>query len=175
PTDTETGTSPTGGQITVTVTGGTIESFSIITNFSNVPENGTTPHGGISFTANLAQGQTSITVTVTFPNIPPGARFYKLVNGQYIDITGQVQISGNTITLTVADNSSLDANGQSGVVSDPIVLVVPQQQQGGQQPPAQQGGGGGGCSMGAGASPVNSLLWLLVPVLVLARRVRKNF
>ncbi|MCS7227131.1 MAG: hypothetical protein NZ821_09095, partial [Gloeomargarita sp. SKYB31] len=35
------------------------------------------------------------------------------------------------------------------------------------------GGGGGGCSMGAGASPINGLFWLLPPLLALARRIRK--
>ncbi|MCS6998810.1 MAG: hypothetical protein NZL86_05385, partial [Aquificaceae bacterium] len=86
----------------------------------------------------LSQGQDSITIRVTFPNIPQGARIYKLVRGQYIDVTNRVQISGNTVILTIRDNTELDANAQPGVISDPIVLVVPQQQQGGQQPPAQQ-------------------------------------
>ncbi|MEN3027797.1 MAG: choice-of-anchor U domain-containing protein [Aquificaceae bacterium] len=139
-----------------------------------MPENGTTPHGAISFTANLAQGQTSLTVTITFPNIPQGSRFYKLVGGQYIDITNQVQISGNTITFTVADNSNLDANPQFGMIGDPVVLVAPPQQQAAQQPPAQQGGGGGGCSMGSGASSTNALLWLLPLVFVVVRRLVKG-
>lgn len=36
------------------------------------------------------------------------------------------------------------------------------------------GGGGGGCSISYGANPLNALAWLLVPVLVLARRIRRS-
>ena len=36
------------------------------------------------------------------------------------------------------------------------------------------GGGGGGCSLGSGASPVNALAWLIVPVFILARRIRNK-
>ncbi|MFN4320364.1 MAG: InlB B-repeat-containing protein, partial [Aquificaceae bacterium] len=35
------------------------------------------------------------------------------------------------------------------------------------------GGGGGGCSMVASASPVNALLWLLLPAYILVRRYRR--
>jgi len=50
-----------------------------------------------------------------------------------------------------------------------VVLAVPSGSGGGGD--SGTGGGGGGCSMGAGASPVNALMWLLLPMLVAFRRL----
>ncbi|MEZ0361372.1 MAG: hypothetical protein ABWK04_05680, partial [Hydrogenobacter sp.] len=36
------------------------------------------------------------------------------------------------------------------------------------------GGGGGGCSMSAGVSPVNVLAWLLIPALMVLRRLKRG-
>jgi uncharacterized membrane protein YgcG len=158
----------------VQVTGGTFtQQPTTITNIPAPPNNGTTPHGAITFTVQLAQGQTQINVSITFPSIPANAQFYKLINGNYIPFTPT--ISGNTISFTVVDNGQLDANSQAGVIGDPVVMVVPQQQSGGSGTGGSTvGGGGGGCSMGGGASPVNSLMWLLVPASVLLRRLRRR-
>ncbi len=49
--------------------------------------------------------------------------------------------------------------GQNGGINSPGVS-------------APTGGGGGGCSMGM-QNPLNALLWLLLPVYVLARKYRR--
>lgn len=39
---------------------------------------------------------------------------------------------------------------------------------------AQSGGGGGGCSMSHSASPINFIMWLITPALMLFRRLRRK-
>ncbi|RMH79888.1 MAG: hypothetical protein D6674_05540 [Acidobacteria bacterium] len=109
----------------------------ITTNIPTPPNNSTAPHGAITFSVNLVQGQTSITVNITLPSIPQGAQFYKLINNQYVPFT--LQINGNTISFTVLDNGQFDINPATGVITDPVVMVVSQ----------QQPSGDGGCHVGA--------------------------
>jgi len=112
-----------GGQVQVALQGGTFVQGP--TPQSVTPPQGfQAPHGGIAFTAQVAQGG-SLTVTLTFPQaIPQEAVLKKYLNNAWRDILG-VQLSGSTATYQVVDGGPLDADGQAnGQVVDPVALLV---------------------------------------------------
>lgn len=84
------------------------------------------PYGAIGFVARLPQAGGTLTVTLTFPNaLPNGARIYKRVGTDWQDVTAQVTISGSTVTLSVADGSPWDADGQRNAeVRDPVAVAL---------------------------------------------------
>ncbi|MFN3599664.1 MAG: choice-of-anchor U domain-containing protein, partial [Aquificaceae bacterium] len=182
PTDTATANTP-GGQVQVGITGATFTQTPQPVNIPTPPAGYTAPYGGIQFTAQLPQAGGVITITVTIQGtIPQGAKLYKLINNNYIEVPGVV-FSGNTVTFQVQDGSQLDADGQAnGAVTDPFVIAVPTSTGGGGDTGAGAGGsgagttsgGGGGCSMSFGASPINALLYLLLPLLVAFRRFARK-
>ena len=146
------------GQITVSLQGGLLKEVPFVSkNLPTFPIAASAPCGAVNIKATLPG--TSLTVSVTFPKVSPNARFYKLVNGTYHDVTSVVQISGNTVSLTVEDNGTYDSDTNAGEITDPLVMLVPE----------SGSGGDGGCS--TGASPFA----LLIPLAVaLARTLRRR-
>ncbi|RLJ70761.1 beta-propeller repeat-containing protein [Hydrogenivirga caldilitoris] len=149
------------GNITVNIQGGLFkEGASVMKNLPQFPINATAPCGAVNFTVHSVTG--SITVSVTFPNIPPNALFYKLVNGNYHDVNSVVSVNGNTVSLTVNDNGIYDSNTNSGEITDPLVMLVPD----------SGGGDDGGCSLGGSSSPTYLLILLTLTVVHLLRRYK---
>jgi hypothetical protein len=72
------------------------------------------------FTAlNCTDGGT-VTITLTYPNdLPPGTKYWKNINGTWVDWTGFTTISGNTVVLTLTDGAYGDTNPNPGAISDP--------------------------------------------------------
>ncbi|MEW6655393.1 MAG: SBBP repeat-containing protein [Aquificota bacterium] len=99
------------GQVNISIQNGTFtQPPQSQTNIPPLPSGFSAPYGAISFKAQVPQGAT-ITITINFPQaIPQGAKLYKLINNQYIEVTN-VQFAGNTATFQVQDGSSLDADG----------------------------------------------------------------
>jgi hypothetical protein len=94
------------------------------TTVSNPPAGKTFPYGLFEFTAQTTPGG-SVTVTVTYAQaLPSYARYMKLINGNWIDWTNQVTVSGNTATYTITDNGAGDSNPAAGVITDPFGPVI---------------------------------------------------
>ena len=97
----------------------------------------------------------TVSVSVTFANMPAIPVFYKLdSNSNWIALSGAT-VSGNTVTFDVADNGPLDTNPTAGIIRDPIIVgsnfsaSAPTN-----IPPATSGGGGsggGGCFIATAA------------------------
>ena len=148
------------GQITISIQGGLLKEAPFVSkNLPTFPITANAPCGAVNIKATLPGA--SLTVNVTFPNIPSNAHFYKLVNGTYHDVSSVVQINGNTVSLKVEDNGTYDGDTNPGEITDPLVMLVPE---------SGSGGGNGGCS--AGTSPLALLLPLAV---VLVRVLRRKF
>ena len=82
----------------------------------------------------------TVKVTLVFASaIPSDAKLYKVTNSGYTEITG-VTINGNTVTFSITDNGSLDANSSLGTIDDPIALGTPANSSSGGT--ASSGGGG---------------------------------
>jgi hypothetical protein len=97
----------------------------------------------------------TVYVDFTFYSLPDSPVFYKLVNNSWILVT-PYRISGNTVTLAITDNGSLDADSTPGLIQDP--LVVGSLTSGGATSgsgatitPQSSGGGGGGCFIATAA------------------------
>jgi len=81
----------------------------------------------LSFRITLPQGEKETRVSITFPSIPEGSRFFKCLKGKCTDITDKVSVSGTTVTYTVTDGGIFDADGrEDGVIVDPIELAQPE-------------------------------------------------
>lgn len=83
------------------------------------------PFGLLGFTlTGCATGGTA-TVTVTYSrNLPPGAAFYKYLNGNYA--TYNASLGTNSVTFTLTDGGSGDADNQANAsISDPGGIGVP--------------------------------------------------
>lgn len=94
----------------------------------------------------------SVTVAVSFASIPENPVFYKIVDNNWILLTG-ASVSGNVVTFSITDNSEMDADKTSGVIRDPIVVGT---NNGGSSSstnvtPPSSGGGGGGCFIATAA------------------------
>ena len=127
------------GQITINIQGGLLKEAPFVSkNLPTFPITASAPCGAVNIKATLPGA--SLTIVLTFPNIPSNAQFYKLVNGTYHDVTSVVQINGNTVSLTIEDNGTYDSDTNTGEITDPLVMLVPQD---------SPGGGDGGCSTGS--------------------------
>ncbi len=119
----------------------------------------------------------TVPVTLTFPTaLPPGSRVYKVTKSGWSDITNQVAISSNgmTITMNIAVNGPLNEDPGSGMIVDPVAVGVPLNTttSGG----AGGGvGGSGGCTLdpNGGFDPV-LVGMVLASVGYLARRRRRK-
>ena len=162
-----------GKSINVSLTDGSVEDFYVVKNYPIPPANVKVTYA-VAFKAVLDSGKDSITVKLTFPSaIPSNAKIYKIVNKQYIDITNEVKISGNTAEFTVKDNSKYDSNPAKGIIEDPVALAQASTSPanngsaGNSGSSSSGGGGGGGCNFGSGSS---LLISMLIPTLIYIRR-----
>lgn len=116
--------STTGGQVTAAITGGSCAGYqSGSTSFTapvNPPARQVFPYGVFGFTAVSCGTGGTVTITLTYPNtLPPGTKYWKSINGTWVDWTSRVTISGNTVALTLTDGAYGDTNSNPGEISDP--------------------------------------------------------
>ena len=118
-----TGTTP-GGPVTASITGGTCLGYqngsAQFTVPAGAPVGETFPYGVFGFTAlNCGAGGT-VTITLTYPAaLPTGTKYWKNINGTWVDWTSKVTITGNTVVLTITDGGAGDTNPNAGQISDP--------------------------------------------------------
>lgn len=129
-----------------------------------LPISGIAPYGALSFSVQVSAGYDRVLVRISFPDIPSNVVFYKLVNGRYLPL--EVQVDNKTISFSVVDNSSYDANSQLGIIGDPVVMVVKKDTQ--DEKPKEKSGNGGGCS--TGSAHWHNILWWFLPFVVLLRK-----
>lgn len=112
-----------GGEVLATITGGNCAGFQS-TSFAaptNHPPLTIFPYGTFGFTAiGCPTTGGSITITLTYPNdLPKETVYWKNINGQWVDWTKKVVISGKTVQLTITDGGDGDTNPAAGVIGDP--------------------------------------------------------
>jgi len=85
------------------------------------------PYGLSDITINGITHGSSVTVTITYPSIPDGARYYKVSGGVFTDVTGTLAtIAGNQVTLVLVDGGAGDDDGlANGIIVDPSGLGTP--------------------------------------------------
>ncbi len=73
--------------------------------------------------ATQAAGNTpggTVTITFIYPHpLNSGARYWKNINGSWVDWTSRVKISDKTVVLSITDGSEGDTNPNPGEISDP--------------------------------------------------------
>jgi hypothetical protein len=121
--NTVTGSTP-GGQVTAAITGGSCSGYqsgsASFTTPINPPAGQTFPYGVFGFTAFNCNDGGTVTITLTYPNnLPSGTKYWKNINGTWVDWTGFTTISGNTVVLTLTDGAYGDTNPNPGAISDP--------------------------------------------------------
>jgi hypothetical protein len=136
---------------------GTVSYFNTLATASLPTQNKPTDFLALSAANFQVTGVTSggtVTVAVTFGNMPTSPVFYKIdANNNWILLT-QRTVSGNTVTFDVTDNGLLDTNPTLGVIEDPIVVGSTTSGSGSTNPPPAAsggGGGGGGCFIATAA------------------------
>jgi type VI secretion system Hcp family effector len=90
------------------------------------PPPGLYPFGLFSFSIVGFAPATSVTTTITYPTpVAAGTQYLKLAGGIWIPVP--FTSSGNSLTLTIADNSPFDSDPTVGAISDPggIIVTVP--------------------------------------------------
>ena len=92
----------------------------------------------------------TITVKITFPSgVPKGSKVYKADGNGFLEFPGAV-VNGSTVTMTLTDGGTGDADGQAnGVIVDPVGVAVPTATGGGTID-LSTGVAGGGCSISGG-------------------------
>jgi hypothetical protein len=113
-----------GGQVTAAITGGSCVGYqSGSTSFTapvNPPTGQVFPYGVFGFTALSCGTGGTVTITLTYPNnLPPGTKYWKSIDGSWVDWTSHVTISGKTVVLTLTDGAYGDTNPNPGEISDP--------------------------------------------------------
>lgn len=108
--------------------------------------------GGLSTTA-----PETITAKITFDSLPSNPVFYKVVNGEWKELTGAT-LQGNTLTFAITDNGPFDSDATLGSIVDPVVVTSVGSSTtsgtttaGTATPPSSGGGGGGGCFIATAA------------------------
>ncbi|HWL41910.1 MAG TPA: choice-of-anchor U domain-containing protein [Ilumatobacter sp.] len=114
------------GNVTLNVTNGGLTYFAVTEPPSVAPPASTDfPYGEWSFSAITAPGAL---VTFEFTLPAPVDTYYKLDSGSWAEFawdgTTGAQVSGNTLTVTIADNGRGDADLTPGVVTDPGAPAV---------------------------------------------------
>ncbi len=118
------------GVATFTTSGGSINNLRALTTTACGTLAGYSfPHGFFSFTiSNLTPGSTVI-LTITLPsNMPADTKYWKCINGQWMDITSMLgdNDGDNTLTLTLRDGGPEDADGHAdGTITDPGAPATP--------------------------------------------------
>jgi hypothetical protein len=108
------------------------------------PSDQTFPHGLFSFNIWVGQSQT-VTLTIVLPSdVPVGTKYWKCINGQWVDCTSCLGSDNgdNEVTLTLTDNGPCDADPRVGIIADPGGPAV-----------VTAGGAVAGLPAGPGASP----------------------
>ena len=129
---TVTGTT-TGGSVTAaitnasTCTGFVANSTQFVAPNVPAPAGYTFTYGGFGFTATgCGNGSGSVTILLTYPQaIPAGAKFYKLISGNWVDWTSRATFGAVTVQYTVQDNQEGDSDPANGVITDPVALAAP--------------------------------------------------
>lgn len=124
------GTAPGGsGAINAAIGSGGSFIFTQFTTPTNPPAGQSFPYGVFGFTAATNTLGGSITITLTYPQaLAAGTTVWKDLtgNGNWVDWTSNVTISGNTITYTIADGGSGDSDGTvDQSITDPIGPALP--------------------------------------------------
>jgi uncharacterized repeat protein (TIGR02543 family) len=124
--------STAGGSVTAAITGGTCAGFVTgSTQFAvpNVaaPAGYTFTYGSFGFTATgCGNSGGSVTITLTYPHLPAQPKFYKLINGNWVDWTNRATFGASTVQYTVQDNQEGDSERDApGVITDPVALAAP--------------------------------------------------
>lgn len=121
-----------GGSVNATITGGTCAGFDRSTISFGAPVNppanaGNFSYGVFGFTAKACGAGGTVTVTLKYPRtLPPGTRYWKQINGAWVDWTSKVTIQGDSVILTIADGGEGDANPSPGEISDPSGPAFPE-------------------------------------------------
>ena len=103
-----------------------LDDSDISLNQTNKPYGYAFPDGLVSFQVMGLPTAGTAFVTVTFPTIPAGAKYYKVGPDGFYEFGGAV-FSGNTVTLTLVDGDAGDHDGvANGVIVDPGGVGVPQ-------------------------------------------------
>lgn len=113
-----------GGPVTATITGGTCAGYQPNSAQFSVPTGSpagqTFPYDVFSFTALSCGVGGKVTLTLTYPAaLPTGTKYWKNINGAWVDWTNKVTIAGNTVVLTITDGGEGDTNPTAGDISDP--------------------------------------------------------
>jgi hypothetical protein len=136
-----TGTSPSGGNITASFTGGSAgcayasSAFSAVSSAPTTPPAGFSyPHGVLSFTTNNCGTGNTLRFTITYPGatLPANAKYYKYgpefggsQTPHWYALTN-VSINGNQISFDITDDHLGDSNlVDPGVIADPGALAIP--------------------------------------------------
>lgn len=108
------------GSVTFVATAGgcTIDSANVVTPPTGGPPNRSMPYGAVAFSLNGCSGD-SATVQLTFSGAVAGWEYWKYINSAWVPMTAGVTLSGNTATITIADNGPYDANSEDGEIDDP--------------------------------------------------------
>jgi hypothetical protein len=127
-----------------------------VLNPANKPANYNFEHGLVSFRLTGIESGATVTVNITFPSIPDGAKYYKVDDNGFYDYSSMTctdpidgndvpcaQISGNTVTLILTDGGNGDGV-ENGEISDPGGIGTPVTDSGGGTDGTEGGGGGGG-------------------------------
>jgi hypothetical protein len=125
--------STTGGSVTAaitnasTCTGFVANSTQFVAPNVPAPAGYTFTYGSFGFTATgCGTSGGSVTILLTYPqSIPAGAKFYKLINGSWVDWTSRAIFGANTVQYTVQDNQDGDSDSTAGVITDPVALAAP--------------------------------------------------
>ncbi|MCX6001445.1 MAG: hypothetical protein NTY79_02750 [Chloroflexi bacterium] len=118
------------GVATFTTSGGSINNLrALITPECGALAGYSFPQGFFSFTiSNLTPGSTVI-LTITLPsNMPADTKYWKCINGQWMDITSMLgdNDGDNVLTLTLRDGGPEDADGHAdGTITDPGAPATP--------------------------------------------------
>jgi hypothetical protein len=123
----------TGGSVTAaitnasTCTGFVANSTQFVAPNVPAPAGYTFTYGGFGFTATgCGNNGGSVTILLTYPqSIPAGAKFYKLINGSWVDWSSRATFGANTVQYTVQDNQDGDSDSTAGVITDPVALAAP--------------------------------------------------
>lgn len=87
---------------------------------TGAPAGETFPYGVFGFTALSCGTGGTVTITLSYPAALPGdAKYWKNINGTWVDWTSKVTISGKTVVLTITDGGEGDTNPNPGEISDP--------------------------------------------------------
>ena len=116
-----------GGTVTASITGGAfVPGTAYFTAPINPPAGQIFPYGMFGFTATPSSVGQPIVITLTYPQSLAGKTVWKALNGVWLNWTSVVSLSGNTLTYSITDGGTGDADGVvNGSITDPIGISIP--------------------------------------------------